>query len=102
MIRRPPRSTLFPYTTLFRSEDELLGRNHRILNSGQHPKEFFQQMYHTIANGKVWHGEIKNRAKDGSIYWDHKTTRPNLTHANKPHPYFSIQANITERKRAEE
>ena len=51
------------------SKDELIGQNHHILNSGYHSKEFFQQMYHTIANGKVWHGEIKNRAKDGSIYW---------------------------------
>jgi PAS domain S-box-containing protein len=48
------------------SKDELIGQNHRILNSGHHPKEFFQQMYHTIASGKVWHGEIKNRTKDGS------------------------------------
>jgi PAS domain S-box-containing protein len=51
------------------SEKELIGQNHRILSSGHHSREFLQQMYHTIANGKVWHGDIKNRAKDGSIYW---------------------------------
>src|SRR3984893_15295843 len=47
------------------SKDELIGQNHRIVNSSYHPKKFFQQMYGTIVSGQVWHGEIKNRAKDG-------------------------------------
>jgi len=83
------------------NQDEIIGQNHRILNSGFHDKAFFKQMYHTIGKGKVWNAEVCNRAKDGHLYWLDTTILPLLNNKGKPERYIAVRTDITERKKVE-
>lgn len=84
------------------SEDELRGQNQRIVNSGYHSREFWKEMWATICKGKVWRNEIRNKAKDGSIYWVDTTIVPFIGANGKPEKYIAIRYDITDKKKKEE
>ena len=83
------------------TENELIGQDHRILNSGHHDQEFFRKLWHTIANGQPWQGEVCNRNKQGLFYWVDSTIVPMLGLDGKPAQYISIRRNITKIKENE-
>lgn len=79
--------------------EELIGKDHRILNSGYHSKDFFKQMWETISTGNVWKGDIKNKNKFGDFYWVQTTIVPFLNNVGIPTQYVSIRTDITESKK---
>ncbi len=83
------------------SKDELIGQNHRLLNSGDKDKADWKEMYRTLSSGQVWSDVVRNRAKDGHFYWVDTTIVPFMGKDNKPRSYIAIRTDITERKQSE-
>ncbi len=79
---------------------ELIGQSHELLNSGHHPREFWQDMWRTISGGQTWHGEVCNRAKDGSMYWVQSTNIPLFGSNGRIERYYSMRFDISEAKLA--
>lgn len=84
------------------SQDELFGQSHRMLNSGYHPREFFHNLWTTISRGHVWHGEIRNKAKDDALFWTHTSIVPLLDETGLPKYYLATRCDVTRQKAFEQ
>ncbi|MDT8860878.1 EAL domain-containing protein [Alkalihalobacillus sp. MEB130] len=84
------------------NKEELVGKTHSIINSDFHPKEFFRNMWQTIKDGRIWKGEIKNKAKDGTYYWVDTTIVPFMDANDNPYQFVAIRNDITGKKVIEE
>lgn len=84
------------------NREELIGNTHKIVNSGYHDHDFFQNMWDTLDNGEIWEGEVRNKAKDGSFYWLKTSIVPFLDRNQKPYMYIALRTNITKGKENEE
>ncbi|MBF0455458.1 MAG: response regulator [Magnetococcales bacterium] len=80
------------------SREELIGENHRLVKSEEHPPEVYRDMWGTITRGQTWHGEVKNQKKDGGHYWVRATIVPFMNEKGKPYTYISIRTEITDQK----
>ncbi|ARF14447.1 bifunctional diguanylate cyclase/phosphodiesterase [Sporosarcina ureae] len=83
------------------SRQELIGKTHRVVNSGTHPKSFFADMWNTIQSGQVWRDVIRNKSKSGNFYWVHTTIVPFIGSDGKPFQYISIRQDVTSQMEAE-
>lgn len=84
------------------TSEEVIGKTHQVLNSGYHPPEFFRELWNTLKRGEVWHGEIRNRRKEGTFYWVHATIVPCEKPDQSGIEYIDIQTDITELKTKQE
>nr|WP_312161709.1 ATP-binding protein [Brevundimonas diminuta] len=82
------------------AREELIGQTHRVVNSGVHPRDYFRDLYRTIAGGGVWRGTIQNRTKSGEPYWVDTTIVPNLGADGRPETYTAIRFEVSDHVRA--